>query len=144
MPEASKGNTVRVHYTGKFADGTIFDSSVDREPIEFTLGKGQVIPGFEAAISGMKPGDATTVTIPAEKAYGPHRQEMVLRVDRSQFPENMQLVVDAKLRIGLRNGQTAIVTVTEVGEDQVTLDANHPLAGKDLTFDLRLVEIVES
>ncbi|NOZ28837.1 MAG: peptidylprolyl isomerase [Chloroflexi bacterium] len=142
MTQAKQGDTVRVHYTGKLEDGTVFDSSLDREPLQFTIGVGEVIPGFEQAVVGMSPGESKTAVIPADDAYGPHRQEMVLVVSRSQFPMGVQPEIGQQFQVGLQDGGTVIVMVTEVSETTVTLDANHPLAGKDLTFDIQLVEIL--
>ena len=134
MAQAQSGDTVRVHYTGKLADGTVFDSSQGRDPLEFTLGTGQVIPGFEAAVTGMEPGQEQSVTIPAEQAYGPPKPELMIEVPRTQFPPDIDPEVGQRLQ--MNNGQqTAVVTVQQVGDGAVKLDANHPLAGKDLTFD---------
>lgn len=142
MPQAKPGDTVKVHYTGKLDDGTVFDTSAEREPLEFTVGDGQVIPGFEQAVVGMNPGDSKTAKIPADEAYGPHRAEMVLQVGRDQFPPNIEPEVEQQLQIRQPDGQSFVVTVTDISETDVTLDANHPLAGEDLTFDIKLVEIV--
>lgn len=141
MP-ASSGDTVRVHYTGTLNDGSRFDSSEGREPLEFTIGSGQVIPGFDEAVQGLEPGQTRTVTIPAEEAYGEHQPEMVLRVGRDQFPPDIAPEVGQQLQIGLSNGQQMPVRVVEVGDDTVALDANHPLAGEALTFEITLEEIV--
>ncbi|WP_349258547.1 FKBP-type peptidyl-prolyl cis-trans isomerase [Aggregatilinea sp.] len=142
MAEAKSNDTVRVHYTGRLEDGTVFDSSLQREPLEFTLGEGQVIPGFEEGVMGMNPGESKTIEIDAERAYGPYRDDMLLSVDRSQFPDNIEPSVGQRLQLRQPDGQTMLVTVSEVGDAQVTLDANHPLAGKNLIFDVQLVEIV--
>lgn len=142
MTEAKLGDTVRVHYTGKLEDGTVFDSSLDRDPVEFTLGAGQVIPGFEQAVVGMSPGESKTVEVPADQAYGPYREELVQEIDRELVPEDLKLEVGQQLALRLSPGRSIRVTVTKLTESKVTLDANHPLAGKDLTFDLQLVEIV--
>jgi peptidylprolyl isomerase len=142
MEQAQHGDTVRVHYTGKFDDGTAFDSSAQREPLEFTLGQGQIIPGFEKAVVGMQPGESKTETIPSEEAYGPRRDEMVIAVDRQQLPADLEPQVGQRLQVTQPDGNAVPVVVTEVNPSQVTLDANHPLAGKDLTFDITLVEIV--
>lgn len=141
MAEAKRGDTVRVHYTGSLADGEVFDSSKGRDPIQFTLGTGQVIPGFERAISGMEPGEARRVTIPADEAYGPHREENVVTVGRDQFPDDITPEVGQQLQMQ-QGGHAFLVTVTRVSEQDVELDANHPLAGRDLTFDLELVDII--
>jgi FKBP-type peptidyl-prolyl cis-trans isomerase 2 len=141
MPEAKKGDTVKVHYTGKFDDGTVFDSSQDREPLVFMLGEGSVIPAFEQAVEGMNPGEVKTETIPADQAYGPRLEEMVTEVDKKLFPPNTKLEAGQMLQIPREEGKTLNVTITKVSEDKVTLDANHPLAGKDLIFNIELVEI---
>ncbi|HEX7243101.1 MAG TPA: peptidylprolyl isomerase [Longimicrobiaceae bacterium] len=141
MAQARSGDTVRVHYTGRLDDGSTFDSSQGREPLEFTLGEGQVIPGFEDGVEGMSPGEEKTVTIPADQAYGARRDEMMLVVDRAQFPDHIRPEVGQQLQMS-QDGQVAVVTIVDVDDESVTLDANHPLAGEDLTFDLRLVEIV--
>ncbi|HEY9742093.1 MAG TPA: peptidylprolyl isomerase [Coleofasciculaceae cyanobacterium] len=141
MAQAKPGDTVKIHYTGRLEDGTVFDSSADREPLEFTLDGGQVIPGFEQAVVGMTPGESKTEKIPMDQAYGPHRPEMVLEVSRQQMPPELQPEVGQQLQVQQPDGQTIPVFVTEVTESTVTLDANHPLAGEDLTFDIELVEI---
>lgn len=141
MSEAKQFDTVRVHYTGRLDDGSIFDSSRGREPIEFTIGGGQVIPGFEQAVVGMNPGEEKTVRIPSDEAYGPYRDEMVLTVQRDQFPPDIDPQVGQALQVQQSTGESLIVTVSEVSETAVKLDANHPLAGQDLTFDIELVEI---
>jgi peptidylprolyl isomerase len=141
MAEAKNGDTVRIHYTGTLNDGSVFDSSEGTEPLEFTLGSGQVIPGFEQAVEGMEPGQKKEVTIPSDEAYGAHNEEWVLVVERENFPEHIEPEPGQQLELS-QNGQSFVVTVTEVSDDSVTLDANHPLAGKDLTFELELVEIV--
>lgn len=141
MTEAQTGNTVKVHYTGKLEDGTVFDSSVGGEPLSFAIGGGNIIVGFEEAVLGMSPGDSKTATIPSEKAYGPHRRELVMVVERQRMPEDLSLAIGQQLQISQSNGQNIPVTVTEVSESMVTLDANHPLAGEDLIFDIELVAI---
>lgn len=142
MAQVEDGNTVKVHYTGKFEDGTVFDTSADRDPLEFTIGRGQLIPGFEQAVIGMSPGESKTVNIPADEAYGQHNAEMLTEVDRSQFPADLNPEVGQQLQLNRSDGQTVVVTVASVSESTVTLDANHPLAGKDLIFDIQLVEIL--
>lgn len=141
MAQAKSGDTVRVHYTGRLEDGSVFDSSRGREPLEFVLGARQVIPGFEEAVDGLSPGEERTVSIPVDRAYGPRREEMVLVVARDQFPDDIEPEVGQQLQMS-QDGQVAIVTVTGVSDAEITMDANHPLAGKDLTFDVELVEIV--
>jgi peptidylprolyl isomerase len=142
MAQAKHGDTVKVHYTGKLEDGTVFDTSINRDPLQFTIGGGQIIPGFEQAVVGMNPGESKTTKVPADKAYGSHHKEKVLVVDRNQFPVDLKPEVGQKLQIRRTDGQTSVVTVTAVSESSVTLDANHPLAGKDLTFDIQLIELV--
>ena len=142
MAQATTGDTVRVHYTGTLHDGTTFDSSEGREPLEFTVGGGQVIPGFDQAVEGMEPGDTKTVEIPADDAYGPKREEMMLQVSPDQFPEGVDPELGQQLQLSQPDGQNVVVRVTDVQDDAVTLDANHPLAGEDLTFEITLDEIV--
>ncbi len=140
--QATNGDTVRVHYTGKLTDGTEFDSSVGRDPIELTLGGGMVIPGFEDALLGMTPGDSKNVTIAPVEAYGPHDASLVQVVERERIPAEIDLDVGTGLQTSDGSGNTIRLTVVAVDDDNVTVDANHPLAGKDLTFDLELVEVV--
>lgn len=142
MAQAKSGDTVRVHYTGKFEDGTVFDSSEKREPLQFTIGEGQIIPGFEDAIIGMNPDEEKTVKILADQAYGPHQEEKVIEVERERLPEELKPEVGQHLEIRQSDGRTIPVIVTKVSEATITIDANHPLAGQDLIFDTRLVEIV--
>ncbi|MFW6138644.1 MAG: FKBP-type peptidyl-prolyl cis-trans isomerase [Spirochaetota bacterium] len=141
MSEAKKGDTVKVHYTGKLEDGTVFDSSEDRDPLKFTVGGGQVIPGFEQAVIGMNPGETKTETVTSDQAYGPYRKEMVIEVDKNKLPQDLDPEVGQQLQVRQQEGQPVPVMVTEVTDSSVTLDANHPLAGKDLTFDIQLVDI---
>ena len=140
MANARSGDTVRIHYTGTLADGSVFDSSRGREPLAFTLGSGQVIAGFDEAVTGMAVGDTQTVTIPAAMAYGPRREELVRALPRDQFPPNVEPAVGQQLQVG-GGPQPMVVTVRDVRDDAVLLDANHPLAGEDLTFALELVAI---
>ena len=141
LAKAKEGDTVKVHYTAKLENGTVFDSSVMRDPLEFTIGEGLLIPGFEHAVVGMCPGESKTEKITAEQAYGPHRDEMVLDVDKSQFPPGLEPEIGQQLQIRQANGLITDVTVIDINNSQVTLDANHPLAGRDLLFDIQLVEI---
>ena len=136
-----EGDMVSVHYTGKLDDGTVFDSSVGGEPLQFTVGAGQVIPGFEQAVIGMKLGESVTVTIPAAEAYGPHREDLVIVVDRSELPADIDPQVGGQIVGGLAGGGQMTVVIIEVTDSSVTVDANHRLAGKDLTFDIELVDI---
>ena len=142
MSQVKTGDTVKVHYTGKLDDGTVFDTSAEREPLEFTIGEGRLIPDFEQAVVGMEPGESKNIQIAAENAYGPYHEEMVIVIERKDIPEGLDPQVNQKLQVQQQNGQPFVVTVTEVSESSVTLDGNHELAGKDLTFDIQLVEIV--
>ncbi len=142
MAQAKIGDTVKVHYTGKFGDGMVFDTSIDDEPLEFRIGESQVIPGFEEAVVGMNPGETKTVNIPVDKAYGPHRDDLVQVVDRKQLPANLKPEIGQPLEGRQPDGEIVVATVTDVTESHVTLDANHPLAGKSLTFEIQLIEIV--
>jgi len=141
MAQAKSGDKVQVHYTGKLKNGVIFDSSVDREPLEFTLGKGMMIPGFEAAVHGMAVGDSKTTTIPVEQAYGPVSEDMLVRVDRQEIPQDIELQPGLQLTMHQSNGQPIPVVVKEITDTSVMLDANHPLAGEDLVFEIQLVNI---
>ena len=134
------GSTVKVHYTGKLDDGTVFDSSKERDPLEFTLDGGRVIPGFEAAVKEMEVGQCKTVTIPVNEAYGQHREDLLVPIEKKDLPQGLDPEVGQKLQMQKANGQMSIVTVTEVNEKTITIDANHPLAGQNLTFELELVE----
>jgi FKBP-type peptidyl-prolyl cis-trans isomerase 2 len=142
MTQAKNGDTVTVHYTGRLEDGTVFDSSVDRDPLQFTLGEGLLIPGFEQAVLGMSTDESKTAEVSADQAYGPHREEMVMEIDRQEFPPDFQPEVGQQLQIPQSDGRTARLVVTDVSEQNVMLDANHPLAGRDLTFDIHLLDIV--
>jgi len=141
MAHPKSGDTISVHYTGRLENGRVFDSSKEREPLELTVGAQQVIPAFEEALTEMQPGDAKTITVPSDDAYGPHRPDLVVAVDRGAFPEHIEPAVGQRLQVQRRDGGVTEVTVADVSEEQVTLDANHPLAGETLTFDLELVEI---
>lgn len=145
MPKVKEGDTVKVHYTGKLTeDGTVFDSSREREPLEFTLGNGQLIPGFEDAVVGMEEGDSTTVELDSEDAYGERREDLELEVSKSDLPDNIDPQVGMQLQMQQQeDGQAIPVQITAVEDDFVKLDANHPLAGKDLTFDIELIELVD-
>ena len=141
MAVAKKGDNVKVHYTGRLEDGTVFDTSVERGPYEFTIGQSKIVPGFAEAVVGMKPGQSKTVEIPAKKAYGPHRKDMIAVVERSKLPAHLNPEIGQRLRIDQADGQKIPATVVEVSDSTVTLDANHPLAGKNLIFDVELLEI---
>ena len=130
-----------LNYVGKLGDGTIFDSTDGREAFEFTVGSGTVIPGFERAVLGMKPGDSKSETIPADEAYGPHRGDLVVEVERQHLPDDIEFGVGQRLQVQTPEGHSTGVVVVGVSDDHVTLDGNHPLAGQDLIFDIELVEI---
>ena len=143
MRQAKQGDTVSVHYSGRLEDGTEFVASFEGEPLQFTIGGGQVIPGFEEAVVGMEPGDSKTTELPAEKAFGPYREDLVAVVDRSQLAEwSPEPEIGDRLPIPRPDGSTIEVTVTEVSGSEVTVDANHPLAGEDLTMDIELIDIL--
>ncbi|MBM4055397.1 MAG: peptidylprolyl isomerase [Planctomycetes bacterium] len=143
MAQVKPGDTVQVHYTGKLEDGTIFDSSENREPLEFTVGTGQIIPGFEQIVMGMNSGESRTATIPSHMAYGHYDNEMVIVVNRNQVPDDIEPKVGQQIQMrNNEDGREVIATITKVSEFSITLDGNHPLAGKDLTFDVRLVGII--
>jgi peptidylprolyl isomerase len=140
--KAKSGDMVKVHYKGSLEDGEVFDTSAGREPLEFTVGSGQVIPGFDEAVIGMGIGESKTKHIPSEEAYGPRRNDLQMQVERAKLPDTLDLKVGAMLGIQSHTGDVTRVTVTDLTDDTVTLDANHPLAGKDLTFEIELVEIL--
>ncbi|MDX1903287.1 MAG: peptidylprolyl isomerase [Thermonemataceae bacterium] len=141
MLKAENGFLVSVHYTGKLTSGEVFDSSMGREPLEFTMGQGQMIPGFEEGILGMIVGETKSINVPCAKGYGEAVQEMVLEVPKSQLPEGMPIAVGTELAINLQNGGQIPAVMTFVGEETVTIDANHPLAGKDLIFEVEVMNI---
>ena len=138
---AKNGDTVQVNYTGKLADGTVFDSSVGREPLEFKLGAGAVVPGFDKAVRGMNVGEKKTVNIKAKDAYGARLDDMVVEVSRENKPSNWAPKVGERLQMASTDGRKATGTVTKFSDTTVTVDLNHPLAGKDLTFEIELVKI---
>ena len=141
MTEAKKGDKVKIHYTGRLQDGSVFDSSNGRDPLQFNIGSGQVIQGFDEAVIGMRVGDSKTVEIPCKKAYGERNPSMVMEVDRKHVPAGLDPVVGQKLELGSPGGEIIKVTVIKVDDKNITLDANPPLAGEDLTFDIELVEV---
>ncbi|MDJ0822252.1 MAG: peptidylprolyl isomerase [Paracoccaceae bacterium] len=141
MTQAKTGDTVRIHYTGTLADGSTFDSSAGRDPLEFVVGSGQIIPGLDTAIPGMAVGDKKTVEVAAADAYGQHNPAARQAVPRSEIPAEIPLEIGTQLQVQTPEGQVMPVTVAEVTDTEVTLDANHPLAGKDLTFAIELIEI---
>lgn len=145
MAQAKKGDTVKVHYTGRLTTGEIFDSSEAEncagEPLQFTIGNGDVIPGFEAAVVGMAPGEKKTVTIPVDQAYGERVEEMIAEIEREFLPPGSAPEMGQQYEVTQDSGEVFHVTVTGLTETTVTLDANHPLAGRELVFDISLVEI---
>lgn len=144
MAQANSGDTVRINYTGKLTDGTVFDSSEGRNPLEFVIGGNTIIPTLEAACVGMTIGDKATVDVTADNAYGPHQPDAIQTVERAMIPDEVDLTIGAQLQATAPDGQTLVLTIAAVEGDQVTLDGNHPLAGQDLSFDIELVEIVSA
>lgn len=142
MAQAKHGDLVKVRYIGSFDDGTTFDSSDGRDPLQFVIGEGMLIPAFEQAIVGMLPGDSKEVHIPAGDAYGPYMDELILEVDRGQIPQYISPEEGMQLQITQDDGSSTVVKVVKLTEEKIFLDANHPLAGKDLNFDIELVDIV--
>ncbi len=142
MATVKEGDTVRVHYTGKLEDGTVFDSSEDGAPLEFTVGKGELIKGFEQGVIGMGAGESKTISIPAEEAYGPHKEEMVFEFNRNRAPENFDPAIGQQVYMQRADGKTVVVTVVDKSETSFTMDCNHSLAGKNLVFDVKLIAIV--
>lgn len=142
MTEVKSGDKVRIHYTGSLADGTVFDSSDGRDPLEFTVGSGQIIPGLDKHLPGMKLGEQKTIVAEAAEAYGPRHDDAVQAVPRAQIPAEIPLEVGLQLQMQSPQGQVIPVTVVEISDEEVTLDANHRLAGQDLTFLFELIEIL--
>lgn len=141
MSKVKDGDTVKVHYTGKLENGDVFDSSREQEPFEFTVGNRAVIPGFEKGVLGMEVGDTKTIEIPPEEAYGEKQDELVVEVKKSEFPEDITPTVGQRLQIKQGDGNPIVVTITDLTEESITLDANHPLAGYTLFFDVEVVDI---
>lgn len=144
MTTAQTGDIVRINYAGRLVDGTPFDSSEGRAPLEFTLGQGQVIAGLEQHVTGMQVGEKSTVTIPSEEAYGPRREEAIQQIDRSKVPGGIDLAVGTQLQARTSDGGMMPITVVALDDASVTVDANHPLAGQDLVFDVEIVEVVKA
>lgn len=142
MAQVKQGDTVKVNYTGKLSDGTIFDSSIGRHPMQFTMGKSQLIAGFEKAVLGMAAGDKKTVVIPCAEAYGPRQDSSITEVERKNLPTDPDAKVGQRLELTQEDDSTILVTVTGASETSLTLDSNHPLAGKDLTFEIEVLSIV--
>ncbi|MEX1010450.1 MAG: peptidylprolyl isomerase [Balneolaceae bacterium] len=141
MSKIKNGDTVKVHYTGTLEDGSVFDSSEGRDPLEFEMGSGQLIPGFEKAVEGLEKGASTKVTIPSDEAYGEGREDLILSVPKDQLPDDVEPEVGMQLQVNQPDGQPIPVRITEVKEEEIVLDANHPLAGKELTFEIEVVGI---
>ena len=141
MTAVAAGSKVKVHYTGTFDDGEVFDTSREAQPFEFEVGTGQVIPGFDKALIGMKVGDTKQVRLPEEEAYGPYNQEMVFDADPSQFEEGLTPEIGQQFQTQMQDGTPLLLTVKSVEDGKITLDANHPMAGKALNFDLEVIEI---
>ena len=144
MSGAKPGDTVKVHYTGQFEDGSVFDTSQGKDPLEFTVGTGQVIRGFEEAIEGLNTGDSTTTTIEAPEAYGERLEELLFQVDKARFPEGIVPSVGDQLQLNQPEGGMVDVVVSAIEGDTVTLDANHPLAGRVLTFKITVVDVADA
>ena len=142
MEKAKQGDKVKVHYKGYLDDGTVFDSSFDQDPLEFTIGAGEIIPGFENAVVGMEIGETKTVDIPAQDAYGEYNDMARLEVPRENLPENINPEIGMVLQLTTPQNNTVLVRVIDMNDEIVTLDANHPLAGKDLKFEIKLLELV--
>ena len=142
MTQAKSGDTVRIHYTGTLEDGTQFDSSDGRDPLEFALGGGQVIPGFDSAVDGMAVGENKSVTIQPDQAYGERHEQLIQQLPKSALPEDMEPAVGMQLQSQSPDGQVMNLVITDVADETITVDANHPLAGQPLTFAIELVEIV--
>ncbi len=140
MNPVKEGSKVKVHYKGTLPDGTVFDQSKEDEPLEFTIGESQIIPGFEKAVADMNIGERKKIEIPTDEAYGPHREELVGAIERQRLPEEIKPEIGQMLRVGQEEGQTMLVRIVDVSDEEVTLDGNHPLAGQDLTFEIELVE----
>lgn len=142
MPTAQQGDTVQVHYTGRLKDGTVFDSSLEREPIEFTIGENQVIKGFEKAVEGLSVGEKTAAEVPPQDGYGERSTELVMNLQRDSFPDGSSPAVGQRFEMTTKEGYKVPVKVTQASSDTIQVDANHPLAGESLSFDLELVKIV--
>ena len=143
MREAQIGDLVSVHYTGKLKTGEVFDSSKDRDPLEFTLGNKELLTGFEDGVMGMKPGESKSVMLEPEDAFGDRREDLLLKLPKKEFPQNITPSIGLQLTLSNASGNKMTVVITEVGEKSVTLDGNHPLSGQTVVFDIKLLEIKE-
>ena len=142
MTQAKTGDTVKVHFEGSLEDGSIFGSTMDEEPFEFTIGQKHMLPGFENAVIGMQKGDTKTITLPPEEAYGLHKKELVHVMNRSGFPKEINLEIGKTLRVRTQDGKYIVVTIKDITEDSIVLDENEPLAGETLTFNIELIDIL--
>jgi len=142
MAQAKSGDKVRVHYEGQLSDGTIFDSSLEREPIEFILGQDTVIPGFEQAVIGMKAGESKDVSIPPEEGFGEYSEELVVNIEKTILPPEINPELGMQLEVSSEEETPRVFTIADIAEDSITLDGNHPLAGKEIAFKITLLEIV--
>lgn len=142
MVKAKPGDTVKVHYKGFLADGSLFDSSIGKEPFEFTIGRKMVLPGFENTVIGMNEGDTRTLTIAAEDAYGHRREDLIVTISRSRIPPNTKPQLGSVMQVHLKEGEVMNVTIIDITDDTIMLDGNHPLAGKDLTYHIELLEVI--
>jgi peptidylprolyl isomerase len=141
MGQAKEGDTVKIHYTGKLENGEVFDSSRDREPMQFKMGGGEVIPGFEKGIAGMEVGESKDITIPPEEAYGAKNEQLIFEIERNKLPDQITPEVGMPLQMTQENGQPVNVIITALTDDTITINANHPLADEILHFNVELVEI---
>ncbi len=141
MSTAKSGDLVKVHYRGTLQDGTVFDSSYEGDPLEFTLGQGQIIPGFEQAVEGMAAGDSKTVEVGQDQGYGEYDENKLINVQRANLPDNIEPEEGMVLQVNSQDNEVFYVTVSEVKDEEVVLDGNHPLAGKELTFEIELVDV---
>ena len=142
MTKAKTGDRVKVHFEGYLEDGTVFGSTMDDEPFEFTIGEKNMLPGFENAVIGMQKGDTKTITLPPEEAYGSPKKELVSVMQRSGFPKEINLEIGKRLRVRTQDGIYTMVTIKDFTEDSIVLDENDPLAGKTLSFKIELVEVL--
>jgi peptidylprolyl isomerase len=142
MIKAKSGDTVKVHYKGYLVDGSLFDSSIDKEPFEFTIGQKMVLPGFENTVIGMKEGDTQTLTLAAEDAYGHRREDLVVTIPKSRIPRHTNPQLGSVMQVHLKEEEVMNVTIIDITDDTIILDGNHPLAGRNLTFNIELLEVI--
>lgn len=144
MPNAKKGDKVKVHYTGKLENGDVFDTSKGKEPLEFTIGQNQVLKKFEDSVEGMQIGETANIHIPAEEAYGTKQNDLIVKIPSDRIPDTVNPEPGMKLQMQTQEGQTVVVTVVQIGDNEITLDANHELADKNLNFDIELIDILRA